>query len=67
MAKKTKTKTGRVILVSKEDNVLLKQYFLDAENIGVTLTNSELCDRIFSIGLHNVVKSMADEQAHILS
>ena len=51
MAKKNKDKTGRVVLVSKEDNLLLKQYFLNAENLGCTKTNSELCNDIFAVGL----------------
>lgn len=61
MAKRKKEKTGRVIMVSKEDNLLLKQYFIDAGNLGVTLTNSEICDQIFSIGLHNIIKNISDE------
>jgi hypothetical protein len=58
MRKNKKEKTGRVILISKEDNLLLKSYFIDCEKIGVTLTNSEICDKIFSVGLHNEIKSM---------
>jgi hypothetical protein len=58
MAKKKKDKTGRVVLVAKEDNILLKQYFAYNESIGVTLTNSEICDQIFREGLYLVTKSM---------
>jgi hypothetical protein len=60
MAKRKKEKTGRVILVSKEDNRLLKQYFIEAENLGVTLTNSEICDQMFSLGLHTTIKNLRD-------
>jgi len=55
MAKKTKDKTGRVVMVTKEDNLLLKQYFLDAEEVGCTLSNAEICNQIFSRGLHVMV------------
>ena len=60
MAKrKSKEKVGRVVIVSKEDNMLLKQYFIDAEEIGCTLSNGEICSQIFSIGLHTQIKTMA--------
>jgi hypothetical protein len=58
MAKKKKDKTGRVVLVTKDDNILLKQYFAYNESIGVTLTNSEICDQIFKKGLYESVKDM---------
>lgn len=59
MPKKTKKeKVGRVIEVSKEDNILLKQYFNYAYERGVTLTNLEICNQMFSRGLHEVAKSM---------
>lgn len=52
MAKKNRVKTGRVISVSKEDNILLKKIFIACEEIGVDLSNSEICDQIFSTGIH---------------
>lgn len=58
MAKRKKEKTGRVITVSKDDNALLKRYFLDCENIGVTKSNSEICDDIFRKGLYTSIKEM---------
>ncbi len=58
MAKNKKNKAGRVIQVSREDNILLKKYFLYNESIGVTLTNSEICDQIFKEGLYLVAKNI---------
>ena len=63
MTKKKKDKTGRVVLVTKEDNLLLKQYLVYAESIGVTLTNSEICDQIFQTGLYTVAKNMNHENS----
>ena len=60
MAKKKKDRTGRVILISKEDNILLKQYFLYGESKGVTLSNSEICDNIFRTGLYEITKEMTN-------
>lgn len=46
---------GRVVGVSPEDSVLLKQHFLDLEKKGVNKSRKEISDDIFSIGLHAVV------------
>jgi hypothetical protein len=56
MAKKPEEKKGRVVLITKDDNKLLKQYFLDAENMGVTLCRTEILTQIFSKGLHAIIK-----------
>ena len=58
MAKKKKDKTGRVIEVSKADNLLLKKYLLHCEEQGVTLSNAEICSNLFSIGLHQESKNL---------
>lgn len=65
MAKKNKDKTGRIVLVSREDNILLKKYFLDAESMGVTITNAEICERIFSKGLHATIRDFNDSKGII--
>jgi hypothetical protein len=56
MTRKRKTKTGRVITVSKEDNLLLKKIFIIFEEVGTNMTNSEICDQLFSNGIHNYLK-----------
>ena len=50
-----KEKTGRVVEVSQYDNPILKQFFLDLENTGVTKTRQQICNDIFSLGLHESV------------
>lgn len=64
MAKRKKAKTGRVIMVSKEDNLLLKRIFIECDQIGITLTNSEICDQIFSIGISEKFKSISNDSNH---
>jgi hypothetical protein len=52
MSKEKKQTKGRVIELSKADNILLKKYLLYCEETGVTLSNTEICSNLFSIGLH---------------
>jgi hypothetical protein len=61
MPKKSKEKTGRVVMISKENNLLLKQYFIYNERMGVTLSNSDICDQIFEIGLITATKTMLEK------
>lgn len=62
MGKKNKAKTSRVIYVSKEDNIIFKQYLLDIEKLGVdTDLPIDIASRLFSIGLHNEVKNLQNE------
>lgn len=65
MVKKIKEKTGRVINISFENNLLLKKYFIYNEAMGVTLTNSEICDQIFELGLQIATKKMKDAEINI--
>lgn len=54
----TKKKTGRVIIVSQEDNLLLKRFFCDCEEEGCTKLKGEICNDIFSLGLHEAIKNI---------
>jgi len=59
MAKKEKT--GIAIDVSKEDNLLLKQYILNLENIGIYKTKSQAASKLFTVGLYNEIKNFSDD------
>ena len=61
MTKRKRLKTGRVVMVSNDDNTKLKDIFKLCDEIGVALTNSEICDQIFSLGISNKLKSLKDE------
>ncbi len=63
MAKKKREKIGigRVIWMSQSDLKLLKQHFLNLENKGVTISREEICNNIFSLGLHAEIKSLQHE------
>jgi len=52
MAKKKKEKVSTVIIFSMEDNLLLKQYMINLESVGVYKTKSEVASELFSVGLH---------------
>lgn len=59
MTKKNSNKPkGRVVIVSPEDNKLLRQYFIDADEMGCKLTNLEICSQMFKRGLHETLKDM---------
>lgn len=57
MVRQKKAKTGRVVLVSKEDNLLLKKIFIKFEEVGTNMTNSEICNELFSLGINTYYKN----------
>ena len=58
MTKRKKENTGRVIIVSKEDNLILKKLFLDYDEVGTSLSNQEICNHLFRVGLYAKVKEL---------
>jgi hypothetical protein len=61
MTKRNSDTVGTQIDVTKEDNLLLKQYFVYAYAKGVTKSNREIRNEIFSRGLHELTRHMKIE------
>jgi hypothetical protein len=62
MAKKIKEKTGRVIEISKADNILFKKYLIALEEAGVEKNPTEVASDLFSIGLRNEFEMLSKER-----
>ena len=52
---------GRVIGMTKQNSILLKQHFLNLETIGCSKDHQEICNEIFAVGLHKAVSDLKPE------
>ncbi len=58
MAEKIGRINGRVVGMTNENKKLLKKHFRYLEDLGCTKDKQEVCNEIFEIGLHAVLKEM---------